>query len=71
LLTEYLDIWEADQEGQALFNRLNVGYVVLGAEKSKSKLARYLAKNPQWSQVYKAKDGLVWVRHRPATAWQR
>jgi hypothetical protein len=56
-LKDYLAIWEADKKGQALFRRLDVGYVVLGAEKSKSKLARYLNKNPQWSQVYKAKTG--------------
>lgn len=62
LLNDYLTIMNSAKAGPNLFNKLNVGYVVLGSEKRKKKLANYLNRSAQWSRVYDADDGLVWVR---------
>jgi hypothetical protein len=48
--------------GPPLFDRLSVSYVILGSEKRKKKLAKHLNRSSQWSRVYDADDGLVWVR---------
>ncbi|HEX8235083.1 MAG TPA: hypothetical protein VF600_03940 [Abditibacteriaceae bacterium] len=62
LLKDYLSIMDSDATGRAHFEKLDLGYVVLGSEKRKNKLAKYLNRNPQWARVYDAKDGVVWVR---------
>jgi hypothetical protein len=62
LLKDYLSIMDNDAAGRARFQQLDLGYVVLGSEKRKNKLAKYLDRSSQWARVYDAKDGVVWVR---------
>jgi hypothetical protein len=62
LLKDYLAIMDNHAAGRARFEQLDLGYVILGSEKRKNKLAKYLDRTSQWARVYDADDGVVWVR---------
>jgi hypothetical protein len=62
LLKDYLAIMDNHAAGRARFEQLDLGYVILGSEKRKNKLAKYLDRTSQWARVYDADNGVVWVR---------
>jgi hypothetical protein len=65
LLDEYLKIWSWERAGQKAFERRDFGVVMMGHDKRKSKLAKFLDASPQWKNVVRHKNGLVWLRKSP------